>query len=47
METKNAADHGAAAHIELLNANKTLGEPTRGPAGSGSKMVARAITEPP
>ncbi len=47
METKNAADLGAAARIELLIFNKTLGEPTRGPAGSGSKMVARAITKPP
>jgi hypothetical protein len=36
METKNAADLGAAAGIELLIFNKTLRDPTRRLAGSGS-----------
>ncbi len=36
METKNAADLGAAARIDLLVFNKTLKDPTRGSAGSGS-----------
>lgn len=47
METKTAADLEAAARIELLIFNKTLREPTHRLAGSGSRMVACAITEPP